>query len=171
MHPRYRAEGIGVDALLGLLESMASDGGASAHHLHSHDGKRRKPARSRVEGRGGTLRDQRPSQLEQEPRHDIETVATHLRPAKAALGDGRERDMSKQNMAFWSVLGTAAGTAVTVIWMASAKASDIETSKTAIETVKSEVRTLQEKERSHGETLSRLDERTIAILRILEAKK
>ena len=67
----------------------------------------------------------------------------------------------KVNTAILSIIGSAVGTGVFVTWLASAKAADIDAAK-------EDIRELKESERATNQSLSRLDERTIQILKQLE---
>ena len=67
----------------------------------------------------------------------------------------------KINTAVLSIIGSALVTGVTVTWLASAKAADIETAK-------ADIRELKTSDKSKSEILSRLDERTGMILKQLE---
>ncbi len=77
---------------------------------------------------------------------------------------------NKFNTAVASVVLSALGTAISVIWMASAKAKDIDTCREDIEklTQTSQKRDIEMNEQA--KILSRLDERTIAILREIQAR-
>jgi hypothetical protein len=67
----------------------------------------------------------------------------------------------KINATLLSIVGSAVGTGVFVIWLASAKAQDIDTAK-------AEISELKASDKTKTEFLSRLDERTTLILRQLE---
>lgn len=61
------------------------------------------------------------------------------------------------NAAFLSIIISSLGTAAYITWLASAKAS-------AIDTAQREILQLQESDRAQSAVLNRLDERTIMIL-------
>lgn len=67
----------------------------------------------------------------------------------------------KINTAILSIIGSAVSTGIFVAWLASAKASDIDTAKGDIHELKSS-------DKVQSETLSRLEERTAMILKHLE---
>lgn len=68
----------------------------------------------------------------------------------------------KINAALLSIIGSALATSVWIVWLASARASDIDTAK-------HDIQELKEAERDTGLSLSRLDERTVLMLKKLEA--
>lgn len=67
----------------------------------------------------------------------------------------------KINTAILSIIGSALATGAAVTWLASAKAADIDTAKADIQELKAS-------DKSKTDTLSRLDERTVMILKQLE---
>jgi len=70
-------------------------------------------------------------------------------------------NLVKINTAILSIIGSALATGTAVTWLASAKAADIDTAKEDIQELKAS-------DKSKAETLSRLDERTVMILKQLE---
>ena len=76
----------------------------------------------------------------------------------------------KINAAFFSILGGVLVTSASVIWFASAKASEIDTTKLEVFGLRNEMEELRKREMEHSKTLSRLDERTIQILELLKQK-
>lgn len=79
--------------------------------------------------------------------------------------------LAKVNVALVSVLISALGSASFVVWQASAKASDIEFAKKDIGAINEKIKVLDQSDKENSRTLERLDERTIAILRLLEGRK
>ncbi len=71
-------------------------------------------------------------------------------------------NLLKINATLLSMVGSALGTGCIVVWIASAKASDIDTAK-------SDIHELKAADRTKSETLSRLVERTELILKQLES--
>lgn len=76
----------------------------------------------------------------------------------------------KINAAFFSILGGVLVTSASVIWFASAKASEIDTTKLDVTELQMDVSELRQREAENARTLSRLDERTTQILELLKRK-
>lgn len=76
----------------------------------------------------------------------------------------------KINAAFFSILGGVVVTSASVIWFASAKASEIDSTKIEVFSLRNEMEELRKREMEHSKTLSRLDERTVQILELIKRK-
>lgn len=76
----------------------------------------------------------------------------------------------KINAAFFSILGGVVVTSASVIWFASAKASEIDSTQLDVMVLKNEMSELKKREMEQAQTLSRLDERTVQILELIKRK-
>ena len=75
----------------------------------------------------------------------------------------------KINFSFVSIVGSCAFTSLSLVWIASTKASEIDSAKEKIEESKTELKLIKQEQSETAKSLSKLEERTVLILQQLES--